>query len=83
MNREELKTLEEIANQRKAYKSLLLIDEIRVTWEIIDDLENALKLVKSDAEKNGFVYGQQSVCEKALTKTKIYKHNQRKPHHEK
>lgn len=72
MERVQLDEFEAMAQGKE--KSLLLITEIRFLWDLLDVLEYALKTVKCDAQKNGFEYGSQSVCEKALTKAHVYKH---------
>lgn len=40
---------------------------------IAEKMYRALQLTKSDAEKNGFKYGRQSNCVKALTEYNKYK----------
>lgn len=51
----------------------VLFDKHEELKAIAESMYRALQLTKSDAEKNGFKYGRQSNCVKALTEYNKYK----------
>ena len=55
------------------YQKYISSDKHEELKAIAESMYRALQLTKSDAEKNGFKYGRQSNCVKALTEYNKYK----------